>query len=137
MPSDLIPIYLNKIMQSKSYTMMVLGDDTKKFAIYTEPHVGKNLQTFLTQGKKIRPSSHDLMQSIFKGYKIKPLQVVIYDVEDTTYYARLFLQQENDNKINILELDARPSDCLTLALMENIPVYCRKTVMEKAIPVLD
>jgi bifunctional DNase/RNase len=77
------------------------------------------------------------MENICKGYGIKPLQVVIFDVEETTYFARLFLQQEIENKIKILELDARPSDCLTLALMGNIPIYCKKTVMEKAIPVSD
>ena len=135
MSSDLIPVVLSKIMQSKSYTVIILGDDTKKFAIYTEPHVGKNLQSFLTQGKKPRPSTFDLIENIFKGYSIDILQVVIHDVEDTTYTARLFLELSEGDKKNIVEVDARPSDCLTLALMGNIPIFCRKAVMDKAISV--
>ena len=137
MSLDLIPISLTKIMQSQAYTLMILGDEHKQFAIYTEPHIGKNLQLFLTQGKTPRPSSHELINAIFKAYHIKPLQVVIHDVEDTTYFARLFLEQEQEGMIHIVEIDARPSDCLTLALMENLPIFCRKSVMEKAIAVTD
>lgn len=137
MQSDLIPVVLSKIMQSKAYTVIILGDESKKIAIYTEPQVGKNLQTFLTQGKKIRPSTHDLIDSIFKGYNIKILQVVIQDVEDTTYYARLFLELDDGDTRKILEIDARPSDCLTLALMEDTPVFCRQSVMEKGIPITE
>ena len=137
MSSDLIPVVLSKIMQSKSYTVIILGDETKKFAIYTEPHVGKNLQSFLTQGKKPRPSTYDLLENIFKGYNIDILQIVIHDVEDTTFFARLFLELTDGEIKNILEVDARPSDCLTLALMGNIPIFCKKAVMDKAIGVTD
>jgi bifunctional DNase/RNase len=137
MTSDLIPIAVSKVMQSKSYTVIILGDESKKFAIYTEPQVGKNLQIFLTQGKRQRPSTYDLIENIFKGCDIEIVQIVIQDVEDTTYFARLFLEVIEDDKKNILEVDARPSDCITLSLMNNIPIYCRKSVYEKVIPVTD
>lgn len=135
--SDLVPVILSKIMQSKSYTVIILGDETKKFAIYTEPHVGKNLQAFLTQGKRQRPSTYELLENIFKGYNIEILQIVIEDVEDTTYFARLFLELREGETKTILEVDARPSDCLTLALMSNIPVFCKKAVLDKAIPIAE
>lgn len=137
MSSDLVPIILSKIMQSKSYTVIILGDEHKKFAIYTEPQVGKNLQAFLTQGKRQRPSTHELLENIFQGYNIEILQVVIQDVEDTTYFARLFLALNEGEKRTILEVDARPSDCITLALMGDIPLFCRKTVLEKAVPITE
>lgn len=133
--SELIPITFNKIMQSRSYTVIILGTEKKKFAIYTEPVVGKNLQAFLTQGQRPRPSSHDLLNAILKGLDVKILQIVIQDVEDTTYFARLFLECRQDDKKTVLEVDARPSDCITLALMNNIPVFCRKDVLDKAVPV--
>jgi bifunctional DNase/RNase len=38
---------------------------------------------------------------------------------------------------HILEVDARPSDCITLALMNNVPVYCTAEVLEKTVPVED
>ena len=35
----------------------------------------------------------------------------------------------------IIEIDARPSDCITLSLMHNTPIFCKKEIIEKAIPV--
>ncbi len=135
MVSELVPITFNKIMQSRSYTVIILGTDQKKFAIYTDPSVGKNIQVHLTDENKPRPYTHDLINAIFRGFEIKPLQIVITDIEDTIYFARLYLEQQIGEQKTILEIDARPSDCVTLALLNNIPVYCRKEILEKAFPV--
>jgi bifunctional DNase/RNase len=132
---DLIPVTFNKIMQSRAYTVIILGTDEKKFAIYTDPHVGRNIQTYLTEEHKLRPYTHDLISSILEGLEIKVLQVVINDVEDTIYFARLFLEQTQGETRQILEIDCRPSDAITLALMYNAPVLCKKAVLDKAIPV--
>jgi bifunctional DNase/RNase len=51
------------------------------------------------------------------------------------YFARLFLEQTIGNLRHILEIDARPSDCITLALMNNVPVYCTREVLEKTIAI--
>jgi uncharacterized protein len=60
---------------------------------------------------------------------------VINDVQDTIYFARLFLEQDRGDIRHIVEIDARPSDCITLALMNNAPVYCTREVLEKTISV--
>ncbi len=135
METELIPITFNKIMQSRSYTIIILGTESKRFAIYTDPSVGRNIQVHLTEEHKPRPFTHDLINAIFKGLNIKPIQIVITDIEDTIYFARLYLEQEIGDQKVILEIDARPSDCITLALLNNIPVFCRKDILEKAVPV--
>ncbi len=135
MVSELIPVSFNKIMQSKSYTVIFLGNEKKRFAIYTDPSVGNHLQGYLTRRENPRPFTHDLMNAVFKGLNIKPIQIVINDMEDTIYFARLFLEQQFNDQIQILEIDARPSDCLILALVNNIPVFCTKEIFDKTIPV--
>lgn len=135
MTAELIPVTFNKIMQSRSYTVIILGSDKKRFAIYTEPQVGKNIQMYLTDEKKPRPFTHDLLNTILKGLDAKVLQIVINNVEDTIYFARIFIEQSCGDMKTILEIDARPSDSITLALMNNIPVYCKKDVLEKAVAV--
>lgn len=132
---ELIPVAFKKLMQSKAYTVIILGTEKKQFAIYAEPNVGKILQNYLTQEPKQRPYTFDLMHAIFKGFDIKPLQVVINDIEDTIYFARLFLEQNNGGERHILEIDARPSDCIAMALINNIPILCRKDIFEKAVAV--
>ncbi len=132
MPSELIPIAFHKILQSNSYTVIVLGTSEKQFAIYMQPQVGKDIQNYLALSKKERPSSHHLIQSILSGYKILPIQIVITDVQDSIYFAKLFLESICEGKKTILEIDARPSDCITIALLSKIPMYCRQQVLEKA-----
>ncbi|MBS4168526.1 bifunctional nuclease domain-containing protein [Parachlamydia sp. AcF125] len=135
MHSELIPLSFDKIMQTRSYTVVILGSGQKRFAIYTDPTTGRNLQMYLTGLEKSRPLTHDLIDSILQGLEVKILQVVITDLQDTVYFARLFLEQTVGELRHILEIDARPSDCLTLALMNNVPVYCTREVLEKTIAV--
>jgi hypothetical protein len=135
MTSELIQISFDKIMQTRAYTVIVLGAENKRFAIYTDPSVGKILQMFLTETDRPRPTTYDLIDLIFDGIDIQVKQVVINDVQDTVYFARLFLEQERGDIRYIIEIDARPSDCLTLALMNNAPVYCTREVLDKTIAV--
>ena len=132
---ELVPIQFNKIMQSQAYTVFILGTKDKQFAIYTSPHVGQNIQMHLADQIKPRPYTYDLINSIFSGLDINLLQVVITDVQDTIYFARLFIEQVIENQHKILEIDARPSDCLTLALENDIPIYCTKDVFDRVIAV--
>ncbi|CUI16314.1 conserved hypothetical protein [Candidatus Protochlamydia naegleriophila] len=135
MQSELIQLSFDKIMQTRSYTVVILGAQDKRFAIYTDPSIGRTLQMFLTEVERPRPLTHDLIDKIFDGFDVRVKQVVINDVQDTVYFARLFLEQDCGDMRHILEIDARPSDCLTLALMNNAPVYCTKEVLEKTIAV--
>lgn len=137
MLSELIQLSFDKIMQTRAYTVVVLGARDKRFAIYTEPTIGRTLQMYLTGVEKQRPLTHDLIDMIFKGLEVRIRQVVINDLQDTTYFARLFLEQDLGDVKHIIEIDARPSDCITLALMNNVPVYCTRDVLEKTVPVED
>lgn len=137
MPTELIQLSFDKIMQTRSYTVVVLNGNSRKFAIYTEPSIGKTLQIFLTGIEKIRPLTHDLLSSIFLGYNVQVKQVVIYDIQDTIYFAHLFLEMQEGEIRHIVQIDARPSDCITLALMKNAPVYCTRDVLERTVPIED
>lgn len=135
MTSQLIQLSFDKIMQTRAYTVIILIGDNKRFAIYTDPSVGRSIQMLLTEVEKPRPLTHDLMDLIFEGMNIRVKQVVINDVQDTVYFARLFLEQERGDVRQIVEVDARPSDCIIIALMNNAPLYCTKETLEKTIPV--
>ncbi len=135
MLSELVLLSFDKVMQTRAYTVIILGTEEKKFAIYTDPSTGRTLQLFLTGSEKPRPLTHDLFNSIFISFDIKVIQVVIYDIQDTIYFARLFLEQMDGDIRHIVEIDARPSDSIIMALMNTAPVYCTKEVLEKTVPV--
>lgn len=132
--SELIQLSFDKIMQTRSYTVIVLTGEKKSFAIYTDSNTGKMLQLFLTEVESPRPLTHEFIDKLLEGMDVRVKQVVINDVQDTIYYARLFLEQDIGDIRHIIEIDGRPSDCLTLALMNNAPVYCTREVLDKIIP---
>jgi len=135
--TELIPLSFEKIMQTHAYTMIVFTSDVKKFAIYVAPSVGKALQNYLTHKEAPRPLTHDFISSLFQGLEIEVIQVVITNVEETIYFARIFLEQKRGDMGHIVEIDARPSDAIMVALMHNAPVFCSKEMMDKAIPVME
>jgi len=73
-----------------------------------------------------RPMTHDLIISIINqiGYKIS--KVVINDVEKETYFATIFLE---DNDSNIIEIDSRPSDAIAVAIRVEAPIYVTANVL--------
>jgi bifunctional DNase/RNase len=139
---ELVQLAFDKIMQTRSYTEIVLKardvkNQEKKFAIYVDSSVGKTLQAYLTEIEKERPQTHDFISSLFKGFDILVKHVIINDVQDTIYYARLFLEQQRGGVRYVVEIDGRPSDFITIALMHNAPVYCSKDVFEKVVPLVE
>ena len=48
---------------------------------------------------------------------------MITELKNSTYFARLILHQQNELGRNLIELDARPSDCLALAAAQKRPIY--------------
>jgi len=132
--AELVQVTFDRIMQTRAYTVVVLASKDKKFAIYTDPTIGRTLQMYLTGIEKPRPLTHDLLNMLLRGLHVRIKQIVINDVQDTVYFARIFLEQQIGDIRHILEIDARPSDSITLALMNNVPVFCTKEVLEKTLP---
>jgi uncharacterized protein len=80
-------------------------------------------------GKKFqRPLTHDLMATIVKGLKATVSKIIISDLRDNTFYANIVLEREKDNEI--VNVDARPSDGIALALRTHSPIYLSETLLE-------
>lgn len=76
-----------------------------------------------------RPLSHDLMRNILQTLDAKLEQVVIYDIKDSTFFAKLIVRTNGD----LQEIDARPSDGIALALRVQAPIFVSdKIVLEES-----
>jgi S1-C subfamily serine protease len=71
--------------------------------------------------------THDLLHSILTQVSVKVKEVKIVDLKDHTYYATLFLKL---NK-GVIEVDARPSDAIILALKSKIPIFVAAKILEE------
>ena len=131
MKNDVVPVQIRGILPANSGCALFVGNDEKVFVINVEPNMGAVIGMFLRQTPKERPLTHDLIQSIFKGFGITVERVVITELKNSTYFARLILQQQNELGRKIVEIDARPSDCLALATAQKRPIYVTNSLFEQ------
>ena len=131
MKSAVVPIQIRLIFPSQNGCAVFLGNEEKTFVIQVEPQMGHVIGMFLREQPKERPLTHDLIQNIFKGFGITVDRVVITDLRNGTYFARLFLQQENEVAKKIVEIDARPSDCLALASAQKRPIFVTQALFDQ------
>jgi len=123
MNNDVIPVVIRGILPANNACAIFVGNDQKVFVIQVEQNLGVVIGMFLRGTPKERPLTHDLIVNIFKGFGISVERVVITDLKNSTYYARLILQQNNELGRKIVEIDARPSDCLALAASQKKPIF--------------
>jgi len=131
MKSDVLPVEIRGILPANSGCAIFVGNTQKVFVIQVEHNMGAIIGMFLRETPKERPLTHDLMNSILKGFAITIERVVITELKNSTYYARLILQQENELGRKIVEIDARPSDCLALATAQKRPIYVAMPLFEQ------
>ncbi|MGM0440155.1 MAG: bifunctional nuclease family protein [Chlamydiota bacterium] len=135
MTAELIKLSLKKVIQTQAYSILVLATAQKSFAIYTEPAIGQAIHNSLGGSSQLRPSTHNLLHMTVQGFNASVKQVIINNVQETLYFSRLFLEQPlENNKTHIIEIDARPSDSITLALAAQAPIFCTKHVLDHALP---
>ncbi len=131
MKNDVVSVHIRGILPANSGCALFVGNDEKVFVINVEPQMGQVIGMFLRDTPKERPLTHDLMQSVFKGFGISVERVVITDLKNSTYFARLILSQNNEVARKIVEIDARPSDCLALAAAQKCKIYVNKALFEQ------
>lgn len=85
--------------------------------------------TLQLQGVQVqRPMTHDLLKSVFDELEAKVDHILVSDLRDDTYFARIVVVQ-NGRK---LEVDSRPSDAIALAVRAGVPIFVAEEVMERA-----
>ncbi len=77
-----------------------------------------------------RPLSHDLMRTMLESLQAQLDHIVIHDIKDATFFAKLIVRRNGDTQ----EIDARPSDGIALALRMQAPIYVSdKIVLEETV----
>lgn len=74
-----------------------------------------------------RPLTHDLIGSIIEGLNAGVRKIIINDLKNNTFYAKIVLQQ---NEL-MVEIDSRPSDAIAVAMQKNTPIFVATKVLEE------
>ncbi len=80
-----------------------------------------------------RPLTHDLLRSVIDVLGASVNSIVVNDLKNDTFYAKITLDVNGRQ----MEVDARPSDALALAVRVDVPIYVEESVLDKAGIMLD
>lgn len=83
--------------------------------------------------KPPRPLTHDLFLNFARTFNVDLLEVTVYKLEEGVFYSKLTC----DNGQRIIEIDARTSDAIALALRFKCPIYTTEEILKKAGIILD
>jgi len=77
-----------------------------------------------------RPLTHDLLQNTIQGLDARLDSVIIDDLKDNTFHAKLVIKTNNGSLEK--RIDARPSDSIALAVRAKVPIYVEEEVLKKS-----
>ncbi len=124
MENSVTAVDVKNVLATSAGSAVFLGNEEKVFVIYVDHAVGSAINMFLHKTPKPRPQTHDLFGDVLLALGAKVERVVISDFSDTVYYARLIIMAENElSERKIVEIDARPSDSIALAVQAGAPIY--------------
>ena len=129
MNKPVVEVKVRAVLPTAAGRAVFLGNEAKSFVIYVDDVVGTAITMYMSGVQKERPLTHDLMGNLMAALGAKVERVVINDLKTATYFARLIVSAENELQARkIVELDARPSDGIALAVAQNAPIYVTRDV---------
>jgi bifunctional DNase/RNase len=139
MGDQLHKIRIKKVLgPTNTGTAVLLGNESKTFVMFIGIYEGAAIIRELNCESPARPLTHELMSYVMQGFSIEVKQIIISDIVDNTFCATLVLEQkcvsgngEWNGKRNEVRIDARPSDCLVIALKEKKEIYATQAVLDK------
>ena len=133
MSKPVVEVRVRAVLPTAAGRAVFLGNETKTFVIYVDDGVGQAIAMFIGHVPKERPLTHDLMGHLMAALGAKVERVIINDLKSATYFARLIVSAENEllQQRKIIELDARPSDCIAMAVAHDAPIYVSRDVWDE------
>jgi bifunctional DNase/RNase len=130
--TQLVPMSIKGLMLDpvSNSPIVVLKDSDEKFflpiwvGIFEANAIALQLENVTTP----RPMTHDLLRNMISELDGRVARVVIHDLRDSTFFAQIRVIAGQ----RTLELDARPSDAIALALRTEAPIFVAQAVLDQA-----
>lgn len=129
MDKSVVEVEVKAVLPTSGGCAVFLGDEEKVFVIYVDQAVGAAITMFMHHTPKPRPQTHDLFADVLTALGARVERVVINDFSESVYYARLIIVASNElEQQKIVEIDARPSDGIALAIQQRATIYVAEHV---------
>lgn len=119
----------HSLAQSHNYAV-VLGeqDGNRRLPIVIGGFEAQAIAVAMERMAPSRPLTHDLMRNILQIYDVELKEIIINDLIDGIFHARLVCFKDGD----MIEIDSRTSDALAMAVRFNCPIYTYEFILESA-----
>ncbi|MGR3311128.1 MAG: bifunctional nuclease family protein [Candidatus Brocadiales bacterium] len=128
----MIEVELSKIMISETNDHQIIilkeKEGQRSFPIVIGLHEAWAIDRAVKEIPTPRPLTHDLLYNVITGLNSDLMQIIINDLKNNTFYAKLILQK-NGNQV---EIDSRPSDAIALAMQKrDTPIFVEEKVLDE------
>jgi len=131
-PSDEIGVHVGTLAidPQTGSPVLVLAEDggERKLALWIGFAEASSIAAEMQQIHPPRPNTHDLLQHVIAELGGRVDRVVVTELRESTYYAVLRVHTNG----RLMEIDARPSDAIAVALRVAAPLFVRESLFEKA-----
>ena len=132
MSKSVVEVQVRAVAAMGDGCAVFLGNEDKVFVMFVDQSVGAAITMFMEGMQKERPLTHDLLANVLRALGARIDRVVVNDLKDGTYFARLVLSVENETQQKkIIEIDARPSDCIAMATQQLAPIFVSLDVWDE------
>lgn len=134
---DPLDVRIERVLISQQEAVIILstenGDYTGRvLPVFVDLGQAMNIQVGLEAKRAGRPLTHDLMTNVLNEMGCQVVKVVIEEIAANTFFATLHIDLEREGKRETVTFDARPSDCLALAVRAGSPIKVRRKVLDAA-----
>lgn len=126
----------NVLMSSQGPIVMLApkegGPGDRVLPIFIDQTQALNIQLALEGQLSPRPMTHDLFSQVLNELGAIVDKVVIEELQQNTFYASLYIQVEKGDAKDVRRFDARPSDCIALAVRVGARIEVTQKLMAQA-----
>lgn len=124
----------HSVTQSHNYAV-ILGEENgkRRLPIIIGGFEAQAIAVALENMNPNRPLTHDLFKNTLDAFNIELKEVVINNLLDGIFFAQLICEQHG----NVIQIDARTSDAIAMAVRYECPIYTYEFIMESAGVILD
>jgi bifunctional DNase/RNase len=129
---DMVEVVIDSIrvsLMSPQRVVVLRQTDVERYlAIWVGPYEAESITVALQEVEMSRPLTHDLLKNVFTLFDAKILRVEIITLKDDIFYGNIVAKADK----KIIDIDARPSDAIALAVRTHVPMLVSQDVMDAA-----
>ncbi len=130
--SDMVQVVIDSVrvsLMSPQRVVVLRQTDVERYlAIWVGPYEAESITVALQEVEMSRPLTHDLLKNLFSTFNAKILRIEIIALKDDIFYGNIVANADE----KIIDIDARPSDAIALAVRAHVPILVGQDVMDAA-----